>query len=63
MLNQLCAVPLLIALLTSGCDAPDTAPPGNCATSSTGQPTQSETTYQDACVLGRKNTQSDDRKW
>lgn len=53
---------ILSALLLNSCEAPENPTPIECDTSTPG-PAISQTNRYDACVLGHKNTQSDDRKW
>lgn len=59
---QLKRILILSALLLNGCDAPQTPTSVECDTPTEGRDTSQKNSY-DACVLGHKNTQSDDRKW
>ena len=53
----------LVALLTSGCDAPDNTKPTGCLGPNGRHSPQSSATDHAGCVLGHGNTQSTDRKW
>jgi len=53
----------LVALLTSGCDAPDDIRPTGCRGPDERQSLQSSAIDHAGCVLGHGNTQSTDRKW
>lgn len=59
---QLKRILILSALLLNGCDAPEPPTSIECDTSTAGRAASQENSY-DACALGHKNTQSDDRKW
>lgn len=59
---QLKRILILSALLLNSCDAPETPTSTECDSSTAGRAASKKNSY-DACILGHKNTQSDDRKW